>query len=93
MWHHLYIDDATTAQALSLRLYDEHFAALVLRRDPESAIFSRLDVETHGVHFYFTPAASGLAMAHGASPCGPPTRQEAGGLISGEATASALLGD
>ena len=85
MWHHLYINDPTTALSVSRQMMDEHFVLFTAIQNRDCAIFSRID-DTGGMNFYFTPSASSVAKIHGASPCEQPSRQDVGGLLYGDQT-------
>lgn len=91
MWHHLYIDDPTVAFVTSDKMKQSTLAVLRATKNYDAALFSRLDIETGGVHFYFAPGAVAIAKAFKASPCEKPTRTTAGGLLSGDQGAIARL--
>ena len=82
-WHHLAVDDENTA----LRIGDEAMrAALDVMRgstDSEVAISSQRGIGETVMHFYFSPAVAAIGRSHGASPCGKPTLEQAGGLLIG----------
>ena len=86
MWHYLYIDDPNTAYFESKRFMEAVSAHMSTSGDNDIAVFSRLDKQTGGVHYYFTPLAKAVAVAHGASPHEKPSKQEAGGLLIGDQT-------
>jgi hypothetical protein len=85
MWYHLHIKDPTTAFSVSRQMMDEHFVLFAAMQNRDCAIFSRID-DAGGMNYYFTPSASSVAKAHGASPCGQPSRKDAGSLLCGDQT-------
>ena len=90
MWNHLFIDNPKTALSTSHLMMDEHFALYAATQNRDCAIFSRID-DDGGMHYYFTPSASPIAKAHGASPCEKPSKQDVGGILCGDQTIVARL--
>ena len=90
MWYHLYINDPTTAYSVSRQMMDRHFVLYAATQNRDCAIFSRID-DDGGMHYYFTPSASPIAKAHGASPCEKPSKQDVGGILCGDQTIVARL--
>lgn len=86
MWCHLYIDDPSVAFVTSTQMMKEHFELLAASGNMDCAIFSRIDNETGGMHYYFTPAAVSIASAHGADQCEKPLRRDIGSLLCGDQT-------
>ncbi|MCC7100283.1 MAG: hypothetical protein IT500_11905 [Rubrivivax sp.] len=84
MWHHLYIDDPNEAYITSKKMMEATMAALMASGDNDTALFSRLDIQTGGVNYYFTPSAASVARMFGAKPCDKPTWAVAGGLLVGD---------
>jgi len=78
MWYYLYIDDPATAHAASSEFQKAIFAVWAVTDNYDATVFCRLDGDSGGVHYYFTPAAKSVALVHGASPCEKPSRQEVG---------------
>lgn len=82
-WHHLAVDNENTA----LRIADDaKKSALVVMLGPRSnevAVSSSREPVGTVMHFYFSPAVAAIGRAHGASPCGKPTLEQAGGLLVG----------
>lgn len=85
-WRHIYIADHREAFSTSGAIHKQILAAM-LSGATSAAVFSRLDRERGGTHFYFNAAASTVAAMHGATPCPAPTLEQAGGLLIGEASA------
>lgn len=52
---------------------------------PDLGVFSRYDLTTNVVTVYFTPSASLLASAFGATPCEKPSPGKGFGLLVGDA--------
>jgi hypothetical protein len=84
MWHHLYVDDPDEAFAFGNRLLQEALQLAARIEAPAPSVWTRLDRETGGVHYYFSPPAEALARAHGASACALPSRDDLGSLLFGE---------
>lgn len=81
-WYHIYSNEVSSAYQLSGLLQKQALAMAAIR--PGVSVFSRLDRETGGTHFYFPPEMNALAVQHGASPCQKPSKQEVGGLLFGD---------
>lgn len=84
-WRYAYIDNPQEALSASGKMREQVLAA-VLAGATSAAIFSRIDPEHGGTHFYFNAAAGAVASAHRATPCPPPTLKQAGGLLAGNAS-------
>lgn len=75
MWSYLYVRDLTECAKVcnELRL---SLSIMGSYTDPTSLssiqIFSLLDSQTGGVHYYFSPEAQPVAYIVGAEPCGIP---------------------
>ena len=86
-WHHKYIDNPTLALVESRQYMDAITPFFAVQENQRTcAIFARLDEETGGVHYYFTPAAKPIAIAFKAEPCNKPTKSEIGSLLVGDST-------
>ena len=83
-WHHKYIDDPTEALIESGKFQQLLEGFLLLSRASDAAIYSRMDVGTGGMHYYFTPAAASVANAFSANQCSKPSRADVGGLLIGD---------
>ena len=90
-WHHKYIDHPTEALIESGKYQKSLEAVLLLSRAPDAAIYSRIDVGTGGMHYYFTPAAASVANAFNARQCAKPSRADVGGLLIGDQNLLARL--
>lgn len=83
-WYYLYIDDP---QASFLRSgeFTTAMNALGLGSDgSNAAIYAAFDWQTGGVHYYFTPGASAVALMFAARPWNIPSRQALGDLLVGD---------
>ena len=86
MWHHLYVEGTDRAYGVSTAIHRAMFI-LLAAGEKDAAVFSKINDEHSGTHFYFSPQAEQVAAAFNATPCDtPPLRQEVGGLLSGEQT-------
>lgn len=86
MWHHLYVEGTDRAFDVSTAIHKAIFV-LLAAGVKDAAVFSKINDEHSGTHFYFAPQAQVIAVAFKASPCDTPTsRQEVGGLLCGEQT-------
>ena len=75
-WHYKYIDDHVAAFSESGLHLAAMEALFLLPGTDDAAIYSRLDLQTGGVHFYFTPDAKSVATTFGAIPCAMPSRSD-----------------
>lgn len=83
-WHHLYVVDTDSAARVA-ELIQEGIFALMAAGKMDAAAFSRIDENRAGTHFHFTPQATSIAVAIGASPCKtPPSHEQLGGLLFGD---------
>ena len=85
-WHHKYIDDPTTAFHESKQFMDAIEAAMLHAPSMDIALYSKLDISTGGINYYFTPAAEQIAKAFSATPCEKPSRVNIGSLLVGDQT-------
>lgn len=81
-WFYLYKNGVDDSFKMATLLQKQALAMAMIK--PGVSVFSRLDRETGGTHFYFPPEMEALAVQHGASPCQKPSKQEAGGLLFGD---------
>lgn len=86
IWHHLFVEDPDKTMAMAESIHRAMFAFLAVSKDLDAAAFSRIDQDTGGVHYFFSPAAERVAKKYGAMPCEDPSMQEAGGLLFGDQT-------
>lgn len=85
-WHYKFIEDPSTAYS-ETHLYIAAMQLLqITNPHNNAAIFSRIDQELGGVHFYFTPEASSVAKKFNAEQCEMPTKSIIGGLLVGDQT-------
>ena len=85
-WHYKYIDDHNDAYIESEKYQTAIEALSLIPGSTEATIYSRFDVATGGIHYYFSPAASQVAQAFGAGQCQKPSRDEIGGFFVGDNT-------
>lgn len=86
-WYHKYINHPTVALHESRQYMDAITPLFLIQENQrDCAIFSRLDENTGGVHYYFTPKAEVIALAFHATSCNKPSKNEIGGLLVGDAT-------
>lgn len=88
-WHSKAIGDGIEAFEPSMRLHEAFFS---LARNggsvPENAaVFSRYDLDSNVITWYFSPEAASLASAFGAAPCEKPLPSEGFGFLSGDTRA------
>jgi hypothetical protein len=85
-WHSKSIGDGVAAFGPRSKIQE---AYLVLAQSgaasPDVAVFSRYDLKANVVTVYFTPSASTLASAFGATPCDKPTPDKRLSLLVGDA--------
>lgn len=86
MWHHLYIDHPDDAHIATGTIQKSASAVMLATGNKNVAVFSRIDDEKPGMHFYFSPAASSVARGCGAATCGKPAKEEVGSLLFGDQT-------
>ena len=86
IWYHKYIDDPSEAFIESGKYQKSLEAILMLPGSSDAAIYSKIDIGTGGMHYYFTPAASAVATAFNATQCVKPSRADIGGLLIGDQT-------
>lgn len=86
MWHYLYIRDSKKAQRISEEFMEKVWWCNATQSHADAAVFSRFDSAEDGVHYYFTPLATVVAVKYGATPCEKPSRENLGKLLSGEQT-------
>lgn len=83
-WHSKDLGDGVDALVPTTQIQEAFEAAYVAAGQPAGmAVFSRYDLRVNVVTVYFTPEASVLAHAFGASPCAKPS-SEGIGLSVGE---------
>ena len=83
-WFHLYDDGVDSSYRLSGLLQEQALALTMIKQNV--SVFSSLDRQTGGTHFYFPPEAKNLAIQHGADPCEKPSKEKIGGLLFGDQT-------
>lgn len=86
-WYRLDLGNGADAFAPTREIQEACIALLMAHGKPwpEWALFSRYDLQADNVELYFTPAASALALQHGARPCDKPTPNRYRiGLLCGE---------
>lgn len=85
-WYCKDLGDGVVAFGPSSQI-QEAFLALAQAGGPSSdlAVFSRNDLRTNVVTVYFTPSASVLASAFGATPCEKPSPEGKLSLLVGDA--------
>jgi hypothetical protein len=87
-WHSKNVGDGVEALAPSMQLH-EAFAALASASTgglpPGIGVFSRYDLGTNTVTWYFSPEASSLSKVFKAVPCEKPVPSEGFGLLVGDA--------
>ncbi|MFQ1996311.1 hypothetical protein ACK35E_02795 [Aeromonas veronii] len=88
MWSYLYVSDLPTCVSVSTLLRNS-LDIMHSYTNPDLMrviqVFSRVDVATGGIHFYFSPAAMQLGNIVGAQPYGdsPPDMEERELFLSG----------
>lgn len=83
-WQCKEVGDGMEAYRPSKQLFDAFFdLASTSDLPPGIGVFSNYDLETNIVTWYFTPEASTLAEAFGATPCVKPVPVEGFGLLVG----------
>ena len=85
-WHHKYIDDPIAAFRESKQFMGAIEAATLHAPLMDIALYSKLDLSTGGINYYFTPAAEQIAKAFFATPCEKPSRVNIGSLLVGDQT-------
>jgi len=63
------------------------FVLMAFTKGTSPAVFSKLDIKTGDIHYYFSPGAEIVARTHKADPCEAPSKETAGNLIVGDASA------
>ena len=82
-WHHLAVDDEVANIRIADAAKQAGLAAMLAGKSDEVDISSRRERGGTVMHFYFSPSVAAIGRAHGASPCGKPTLEQAGGLLLG----------
>lgn len=91
-WRSLPLGDGVEAFAPTGRIQDAYLALDTATTLPlDCAVFSYYDLGENVVTVYFSPAASRLASAFGATPCPKPERREGFSMIVGAMRAWDLL--
>ena len=83
-WHHKYIDDPTEAFNESGEYIARMDILYLVPGTKDAAIYSRLDKQSGGMHYYFTPGAGAIAMTFKATPCEKPLQADVGALLIGD---------
>ena len=82
-WHSKELGDGVEAYEPTQKI-EQAFLTLAGHYSSDAAVFSRYDLETNVVTFYFTPPAELLAKKFGAVPCEKPIPKEGFGLKFGD---------
>ena len=85
-WHSKELGNDVEAYKLDTKIQEAYLTLVQAGHySSDAAVFSRNDLETNVITFYFTPSAELLAKAFGAVPCEKPIPKEGFGLIVGDA--------
>ena len=84
-WHSKELGNGVEAYKLDTKIQEAYLTFVQAGQySPDVAVFSRNDLETNMITFYFTPSAELLAKAFAAVPCEKPIPKEGFGLIVGD---------
>lgn len=91
-WHSKELGDGTQALAPSQQIMEAFIPTFQALGQPfDMAVFSRNDLERNVVTAYFSPAASALAKAFGATVCDKPNRDGLGLLVGDQRSIQLLF--
>ncbi len=84
-WYYRRVESKELAARFTEEIQEKQIELLLSGKSTRNAVvFLRREKNTGAAHYYFSPAARGLATACGASPCAKPSREEAGGMLCGD---------